>query len=148
MAPVVEEENWIYYTNTSFGKQFRGTSDFEDWQYDASGNMTANWESQEEYYWNGPQLSGYNTGHDEYYGYSYNADGIRTDKALNYYGEIIESVHYTLDGDLILAETHYGTNGDFVRRITYSYDESGSPVSLIWDGTGAEYIEKTVCALS
>ena len=58
---------------------------------------------------------------------------------MDYYGEIIESVHYTLDGDRILAETHYGTNGDFVRRITYSYDESGSPVSLIWDGTEYYY---------
>ena len=81
-------KTWYNGTSSTFGKLCYGIDGQDDLWIDSFGNPYYNQETCEAYTWNGRQLTAYDTGHDEYYYYSYNSDGIRTKKVKDVYGEL------------------------------------------------------------
>ena len=65
------------------------------------------------------------TGNSNTLSFTYNADGIRTSKTVNYVKH-----EYMLDGNRIIAET-WGDN-----LMLYLYDQSGAPLGLAIGGSG------------
>ncbi|MBP3300466.1 MAG: hypothetical protein J6M34_03060 [Clostridia bacterium] len=76
---------------------------------------------------------------DVLHNYSYNSDGIRTDKVREEYGQITETVHYVLDGSTIVAETRKDEYGTVTHQLYYYYDENGAPIGLNWNGQDYYY---------
>ena len=103
--------------------------------YDGSGNPT-NWRgSITSLIWNGRQLNTLRYGSNTYT-YTYNSDGIRTQKALVYDGISMTSfTHYILDGTKVVAQYQTTTSSITPSNIIYFYyDESGSPTGMKYNG--------------
>ena len=131
-------KTWYNGTSSTFGKLCYGISGQDDLWIDSFGNPYYNQETCEAYTWNGRELTSYDTGHDEYYYYSYNSDGIRTKKVKDVYGELT-TTYYIIDGTQILGEIC--SDGS---SLYYYYDENGSPVALSYNNSATYYYYKNI----
>ena len=125
-------KEWNYIGINFYGIGERSSSFY----YDAMGNVT--WDFDTSYTWNGRELTSYFSSDVLHY-YSYNSDGIRTDKVREEYGQITETVHYVLDGSTIVSETRKDGYDTVTHQFYYYYDENGAPIGLNWNGQDYYY---------
>ena len=71
--------------------------------------------------------------------FTYDHDGIRTEKRVNRNGVITEHTFYTQNG-LIVGETRRNASGMITDRLEFIYDESGRPVQLIHNNVVYNYV--------
>ena len=124
------------YGDSTWGDLLTGFSG-DNMEYDEIGNPTFIGRKGDGWYegytlqWSGRQLLSYqyseSFGDDVYYGtiyeFTYNADGIRTDKAINGVKH-----NYYLDGAQIIAEMWTESGTEYL--LYYIYDESGAPIGM------------------
>ena len=104
--------------------------------YDAIGNPTTYYNGTTFTWQNGRELAGLTTGEGTGVTYTYNSDGIRTQKTVTPAGSVeTVTTDYTLEGDKVVYETN-GTD-----TFWYYYDESGAPVSFEYNGTTYYYVK-------
>ena len=117
--------NYNYtYGNTNWGDlltNYNGTAI----TYDAIGNPLK-WRNANQLLWQGRNLTVFQHTDGNYSAYTYNADGIRTQKSyINAEGTVGEvTAKYTLDGNRIVAEQRGDT------MLYYLYDENGSIMGI------------------
>ena len=124
------------YGDSTWGDLLTGFSG-DNMEYDEIGNPTFIGRKGDGWYegytlqWSGRQLLSYqyseSFGDDVYYGtiyeFTYNADGIRTGKAINGVKH-----NYYLDGAQIIAEMWTESGTEYL--LYYIYDESGAPIGM------------------
>lgn len=111
--------------------------------YDSIGNPTK-WVGISSLNWDGRRLDSINIDGSDTVDYTYNADGIRTQKRI--YDSLMCGYithNYTLDGTKILSETvkYSSIAGDYT--LYYVYDANGSITGLHYNGT-PYYFQKNI----
>ena len=118
------------YGNSTWGDlltNYNGTAI----SYDAIGNPT-NWRNTYSMSWDARRLTNQRLNNSDWLTYTYNADGIRTQKYFFNDIEMYGTTHdYVLDGTNIIRETV--TGGGTTYTLHYLYDESGSVQGLIYN---------------
>ena len=99
--------------------------------YDAIGNPT-NWRNTYSMSWDARRLTNQRMNNSDWLIYTYNADGIRTQKYFFNDVEMYGTTHdYVLDGTNIIRETVTGDGNNYT--LYYLYDESGSVIGFIYN---------------
>ena len=75
LGSLSDTKTWNYNSNATFGKMFTGIDDRDDLTWDALGNVTANFESGEQFTWDGRRLACYNNGIEPHWDYNYKNSG-------------------------------------------------------------------------
>ncbi|MBE6683627.1 MAG: DNRLRE domain-containing protein [Ruminococcaceae bacterium] len=99
--------------------------------YDAIGNPT-NWRNSSSMSWDARRLTNQRMNNSDWLTYTYNADGIRTQKYYFNDVEMYGTTHdYVLDGTNIIRETVTGDGNNYT--LYYLYDTSGSVQGFIYN---------------
>ncbi len=97
--------------------------------YDAIGTPLK-WRNATAIEWQGRNLTLFSNSNGEIYNYTYNADGIRTQKnVFNANGDFTGSTEYIYDGTKLIAESR---SGDW---LYYFYDANGAVTGMSYNGT-------------
>ena len=118
------------YSTSSWGDlltNFNGTAI----NYDAIGNPTK-WRNSSSMSWDARRLTNQRMNNSDWLTYTYNADGIRTQKYFFNDVEMYGTTHdYVLDGTNIIRETVTGDGNNYT--LYYLYDTSGSVQGFIYN---------------
>ena len=125
------------YSSSAWGDLLTGyngiTIEYTDNENPNTIGNPLNWRNATNMKWHQRSLTSMSIGGTAVY-YTYNADGIRTQKTVGAGGHV-----YVLDGSTILKETIY-TAGNLVNTLYYYYDESGIS-GLEYNGAKYTYVK-------